>query len=374
MTGDDSPVRLVYIFSLCLALGVILSQIFDLSSQRENLIFLTRLFLSYILMEVGLEFVLNKRKWASYLFDFFVAATAAIFPWIFCFLYFLHSGNDPWRETLLISLFAAPTSSGILFTMLAAAGLASTWVFRKVQILAILDDVVTILLMVPIQLLLVGPRWELFVVILITFALLGLGYRFLHQIKLPVKRTWILFYSFFLVAFLEWIYQTVQLEIAPLLPAFIFGSLLYNPHNNSGKYLHEHSYIEPQSTAWMIFDRTIKIFFMLLVGLVLPRVHFSELILSDVVRDVLLVAILSNIGKCVLIFFYKKESHLRERIAVCLGMFIRGEMAAGVFALSVQHGISEYTTTVVVVSLILNLLLTSLLITGAAKLIKPLRT
>lgn len=335
---------------------------------------MTRLFLSYILMEVGLEFIINKRKWPSYIFDFFVAATAAILPWIFCFLYFLYLGHDPWKETLLVSLFAAPTSSGILFTMLAAAGLATTWVFRKVQVLAILDDVVTILLIVPIQLVLVGPRWELFVAILITFALLGLGYRFLHQIKIPVKRTWILFYSLLLVAFLEWVYRTVQLEIAPLLPAFIFGCLLYNPHSKQGKYLHEHAYIEPQGKVWILFDRVIKILFMLFVGLVLPRVHFSELSLNGLMRDVLVIAILSNIGKCVLIFFYKKESHLRQRIAVCLGMFIRGEMAAGVFALSVQHGISDYITTVVVLSLILNLLLTSLLITCAVKLIQPLRT
>ena len=43
-----------------------------------------------------------------------------------------------WKETLLDGRFAAPTSAGVLFSMFAAAGLGSTWLFRKARILAIL--------------------------------------------------------------------------------------------------------------------------------------------------------------------------------------------------------------------------------------------
>ena len=38
--------------------------------------------------------------------------------------------------------------AGILFTMLAAAGLKASWVYKKVQVLAIFDDLDTILLMI----------------------------------------------------------------------------------------------------------------------------------------------------------------------------------------------------------------------------------
>ena len=59
-------------------------------------------------------------------------------------------GNwDAWKENLLLSRFAAPTSAGILFTMLAAAGLRREWIYKKTQVLAIFDDLDTILLMIP---------------------------------------------------------------------------------------------------------------------------------------------------------------------------------------------------------------------------------
>lgn len=45
--------------------------------------------------------------------------------------------------------------------MLEAAGLKDTWLFRKARILAIFDDLDTILLMVPLKILVIGPRWEL---------------------------------------------------------------------------------------------------------------------------------------------------------------------------------------------------------------------
>ena len=55
----------------------------------------------------------------------------------------------------LISRFAAPTSAGILFTMLAAAGLKKEWIYKKTQVLAIFDDLDTILLMIPLQILMI---------------------------------------------------------------------------------------------------------------------------------------------------------------------------------------------------------------------------
>ena len=50
-----------------------------------------------------------------------------------------------WKETMLAGRFAAPTSAGILISMLAAAGLGSTWLVRKARILVIFDDLDTVL-------------------------------------------------------------------------------------------------------------------------------------------------------------------------------------------------------------------------------------
>jgi len=60
------------------------------------------------------------------------------------------------REALLVGRFAAPTSAGILFAMLSAAGLGMAWLFNKARILAIFDDLDTTLLMIPLQMMYVG--------------------------------------------------------------------------------------------------------------------------------------------------------------------------------------------------------------------------
>merc|ERR1719330_845631 len=99
--------------------------------------------------------------------------TAAGFPWIFVALWFLVGiGGLPFEEALLVARFAAPTSAGILFSMLEGAGLKETWLFSKALILAIFDDLDTIILMIPLKIVLVGFKWELVVVIAIMVALL----------------------------------------------------------------------------------------------------------------------------------------------------------------------------------------------------------
>lgn len=45
--------------------------------------------------------------------------------------------------------------------MLAAIGLKSSWIYKKIQVLAIFDDLDTILLMIPLQIMMIGLRWQL---------------------------------------------------------------------------------------------------------------------------------------------------------------------------------------------------------------------
>lgn len=365
--------RLIYLFSACLILGMAASQLFDLSGWRHTLTFFTDIMLSYIMMEVGLEFILDKANWRYYIKDYFIAALAAALPWLFCIIYFLiFFKENTWQEILLIARFAAPTSSGILFSMLAAAGLAMTWLFRKVQILAILDDVDTILLLIPLQFLLGGPQYTLLSIVFFVAILIFLAWQFLHRLRLPAGRLWIFAYSIALTVFLRWLNLALEVELEILLPAFVLGCLLHNPHDprHVKGYVHEHAFIEPEERPLRLFDRSVKVAFMFLVGMLLPKLPLERFDLWTTALHVLIITILANLGKCFPIFCYKNEALLRERVAVSIGMFSRGEVGAGILVLAIEHGALGYAVTVAGLSLALNLLLTGVFITIVVKLVR----
>lgn len=365
--------RLIYLFCTLLILGIFLSQFIDLEEYRSYLLLFADISLGYIMMEVGLEFVLEKENWKEYLKDYFVAFMAATLPWLFCFFYLLYIvGSNTWEETLLIARFAAPTSSGILFAMLAAAGLAMTWLFRKVEILAIFDDIDTILLLIPLQFLLGGTRYALLSIIGVIVLLLFLAWRYLHRVKIPSGRLWLFLYSILLASVIRWINQKYEIEFEILLPAFVLGMMLYNPHNPRfiKKHVHEHAFIEPEEPILMYFDRGVKTFFMFTVGLLLPKIAFGELNLWLTGLHVLLITVLSNLGKCFPIFCYKDEASLRERTAVSVGLFPRGEVGAGILVLAIEHQAAGYATTIAGLSLALNLMLTGIFMTVVVKLVR----
>jgi len=52
----------VFLYSMLLISGMAISQIFDLSSARFFLTSLTIISLAYIMIQVGLEFTINKKK------------------------------------------------------------------------------------------------------------------------------------------------------------------------------------------------------------------------------------------------------------------------------------------------------------------------
>ncbi|MCY4598518.1 MAG: hypothetical protein OXF27_01170 [Acidobacteria bacterium] len=95
---------------------------------------LTMTGLAFIMIRVGFEFHIDKSNPRQYGWDYEVAFTAASFPWVLVTGYFvfvmlppkLWADLDTWKETLLVGRFAAPTSAGVLFSMLAAAGLGAT--------------------------------------------------------------------------------------------------------------------------------------------------------------------------------------------------------------------------------------------------------
>ena len=388
--------RKVYTFSFLLIIGLVLSQILPNLLGSNYPIFkevtdaLLYISLAFIMINVGREFELNKKQWRSYTVDYGVAMGAAAFPWIFVALYYLFAvappemriweNGDAWKETFLLSRYAAPTSAGILFTMLAAAGLRYTWVYKKVQVLAIFDDLDTIILMIPIQILMIGMRWQMFVIIIVAILLLWIGWKKMNSFSLRQDWKSILFYSFLLFLFIEVLYRLTthfygsggSIHIEILLPAFVLGMIMKVDHT-----------VVPERQEVRVSD-SISYIFMLLVGISMPLfigVDYDALglLTSSVINQipmpgwdviaihVLIVTFISNVGKLFPLFFYRDRT-LSERLAVSIGMFTRGEVGAGVLFIAIGYHLGGVLLVVSVLAMSLNLLLTGIFISYTKRL------
>jgi Kef-type K+ transport system membrane component KefB len=408
-------VRKVLIYSLLLIGGLIVSQLLG-GWGALPIRLLTMVALSFIMIHVGYEFEIDKSRPRQYVWDYFVAFTAASFPWVFCAAYFvfvmapsaLWSHGDLWKEALLEARFASPTSAGVLFSMLAAAGLAATWVFHKARVLAIFDDLDTILLMIPLKIMMVGMKGQLAILVVVILALLWLAWRYLHVLRWPISWPWVLAYAVAITAGSEAIYyastvidDTVPMHLEVLLPAFVLGCMLARP---AGANPHSDDALEgveegPESPQEQRVSTIVSACFMVLVGLSMPPVRAPAATTAPAAGDVepvlayegappealarkkefpgwgaialhvAAVTALSNLGKMFPAFCYRREAHARERLAVAIGMFPRGEVGAGVLVISLSYGLGGPALTVAVLSLALNLLLTGVFIWVAKRLI-----
>jgi Kef-type K+ transport system membrane component KefB len=362
------------------------------------------------MIHVGYEFEIDKQNLRQYGWDYVVAFTAASFPWLFVTLYFIYimlpaevwGSWDAWKGSLLAGRFAAPTSAGVLFSMLAAAGLSATWVFRKARILAIFDDLDTVLLMIPLKMMMVGLAWQLGLIVVIIVVLLWAAWRWMHKIELPVTWPWVLTYSAVIVVVSEILYRfsillddTVPIHIEVLLPAFVLGVMLrvpqgQDPHRDDTREGHQEG---PEEETEQRVSTYVSAVFMFLVGLNMPPVFHqaavavktgipeaaaraAELLSSQPVPGwgalalhVLVITVISNLGKMYPAFCYRREAHWRERLAVAIGMWPRGEVGAGVLVVSLSYGIGGPVVTVAMLSLALNLLLTGAIILVVKKLL-----
>ena len=383
--------RKILVFALLLVLGLGLSQALPLfvpeamAWAKPWINLLTLVGLAFIMIRVGHEFEVDRDNLRAYGRDYLVAMGAAAVPWVLVTLYFVFvllpaqsfASWDAWRETLLAGRFAAPTSAGVLFAMLAAAGLAATWVFRKARVLAIFDDIDTVILMIPLKMLLVGLAWQLGVVVLVMAGLLWVGWRYMHVVRAPSSWPWIMGYAVALSLLIEGIYAgsklidaRVPIHLEVLLPAFVLGCVLAKPQR------HEADADEHVATL-------VSGAFMVLVGLSLPPVLAQ---MGDVHTftaaqayppawviglHVVAITVLCNVGKMLPLFCYRDEASLRERLGVCVAMFPRGEVGAGVLVVGLGYGIGGPVLTVAMLSLTLNLLLTGAFILAVKTLIKP---
>ena len=374
--------RKVLSFSLFLMLGLVASQLLPgllgpgYSSFKATTDTLLYVCLGFIMINVGREFEIDKSRWRSYTADYFIAMATAALPWLLIVLYYvfvllpapLWGSPEAWKENLLLSRFAAPTSAGILFTMLAALKLKESWIYRKIQVLAIFDDLDTILLMIPLQILMIGLRWQMFAIVAIVAVLLTVGWRW--QATWDVRQDWkrILGLSVIVCALTQAVYLATKhwygaensIHIEVLLPAFVVGMLMRHRHIDT--------------PAERLVATGISFLFMLLVGLSMPLVTGSGAAAAAdsaasvtalqpmmpwgiLVLHVLAVSLLSNLGKLVPLFFYRDRS-LSERLALSVGMFTRGEVGAGVIFIALGYNLGGPALIVSVLTLVLNLILT----------------
>lgn len=370
-------------FSAMLMIGLVLSQILpgaigDTYSEFKHMVeVMLGICLAFIMINVGREFEIDKSNVGIYVKDYFVAMFAAAVPWILIAIYYVFALmpsewwglGDTWKETLLLSRFAAPTSAGILFSMLAAMNLQKSWIYQKAQTLAIFDDLDTIILMVPLQVAMIGElNWQMMAMLLIIFGMFVVGWRYMS--RLDISQTWlaVFAYAVFVYGATYMVYVVTHhffgakgaIHIEVLLPAFIFGMIIKNKHVG-GK-------IEERATTM------ISLVFMLLVGMSMPFIDMGQDAAASVQSDSLIatlpimsgweialhvvaVTLLSNLGKMVPMFFYRDRS-LAERLALSIGMFTRGEVGAGVIFIAIGYNIGGPVLLISVLALVLNLILT----------------
>ena len=341
---------------------------------------------SFIMINVGREFEVDKSRWQTYAKDYGVAMATAAMPWFLIAIYYVFvllppeywNSWEAWKENLLLSRFAAPTSAGILFTMLAAIGLKTSWVYKKIQVLAIFDDLDTILLMIPLQIMMIGLRWQLLVIVFIVFLLLSFGWKQLG--KYDWRQDWkaILVYSAVVFACTQAVYliskhlygEAGSIHIEVLLPAFVLGMVMKHK--------------EHDTPAERKVSTGISFLFMFLVGMSMPRflgVDFAEASLGQhsvtgsqemmswgmIMLHALIVSLLSNIGKLFPVFFYK-DRKFSERLALSIGMFTRGEVGAGVIFIALGYSLGGPALIISVLTIVLNLILTGIFVLWVKKL------
>ena len=385
--------RKVLSFSVFLVAGLVLSQSLPVLVGTEGIgavrtvaNILLYVCLSFIMINVGREFEVDKSRWKSYTQGYFIAMATAAMPWFLIALYYVFVLLPPefwnswevWKENLLLSRFAAPTSAGILFTMLAAIGLKSSWMYKKIQVLAIFDDLDTILLMIPLQIMMIGLRWQLIIVVLIVFLLLSFGWKQLG--KYNWRQDWkaILFYSLLVFIATQSLYliskslygEAGSIHIEVLLPAFMVGMIMKHKEIDTP--------VEHKVATGISF------LFMFLVGMSMPHfigVDFAETQAGEysvtgsqemmpwgvIIFHVLIVSLLSNIGKLFPVFFYR-DRKFSERLALSIGMFTRGEVGAGVIFIALGYNLGGPALLISVLTIVLNLILTGIFVLWVKKL------
>jgi Kef-type K+ transport system membrane component KefB len=180
--------------------------------------------------------------------------------------------------------------------------------------------------------------------------------------------------------------ETVPIHIEVLLPAFVLGCVMArpagaDPHSDDAREGHQEG---PESPGEQRVATIVSAVFMALVGLSMPPVLTDAGAGGDtlsasvpmpgwgvIALHVLAITVLSNLGKMFPALCYRREASPRERLAVAIGLWPRGEVGAGVLLVSLGYGLGGPMLTVAMLSLALNLVLTGAFIWVVKRLVEP---
>jgi hypothetical protein len=200
------------------------------------------------------------------------------------------------------------------------------------------------------------------------FGMFYVGWKYMSRFEMPQSWYAVFTYAVLVYGATYLIYTVTNhffgdkgaIHIEVLLPAFIFGMIIKNRHVGGRT--------EERVTT------LISVVFMLLVGMSMPLIdfgataettsesasHLSSIPMMsgwEIALHVLVVTILSNLGKLAPMLFYRDRS-LTERLALSVGMFARGEVGAGVIFIALSYNIGGPILLISILTLVVNLILT----------------
>jgi hypothetical protein len=178
-------------------------------------------------------------------------------------------------------------------------------------VLAIFDDLDTVLLMIPLKMMLIG---------------------------FETGNAWVAIYALLVWGVTYAFDYATDLHLEVLVPAFALGCVIKSDHLHGSAEYSDRGHVmgAHESPVQAILDWAIKGGFMLLAGAALPPIQLGEMSIVAVLAHVILITIVSNIGKCVPMMAYRDQATLRERLALSIGMFPRGEVGIGVLLVSLE--------------------------------------
>jgi Kef-type K+ transport system membrane component KefB len=247
--------------------------------------------------------------------------------------------------------------------MLTAAGLTETWLFQKARILAIFDDLDTILFMLPLKVVIGGFHAEILIDLFLLSVPLVVAWFYMHKIKAPTAWQYKFAYAAIIVAFCKGLHHVTkyELEMEPvhlevLLPAFVVGCVLTHSHETPSE--------KRVATA-------VSAVFMFFVGLSTPPLTLSgptSVLSADMAGHIFAVTVLMVLGKMFPCVCYQDEADWLTRLALSLGMCPRGEVGAGIIVISIEAGIKGPAIELAVVCLVINLVLSGAFVTWTKQL------
>jgi Kef-type K+ transport system membrane component KefB len=216
--------------------------------------------------------------------------------------------------------------------------------------------------------------------------LLWLAWRFLHRWRIPVSWPWVMGYAVVIVGATEIVYHltkhhgNVPIHIEVLLPAFVLGCVMMrpegaDPHVDDRRSGHQEG---PESPAEQKASTIVSGAFMLFLTVDAGKSILTDPITAQqpmlgfgtIMLHVLVVTIIANLGKMYPALCYRNVAHRKERLALAVGLWPRGEVGAGIVVISLEYGVGGPIVTVAVLCLAANLLLTGVFIWFVKKLLR----